>query len=207
MAVWWESLSVLQQVFAYFAIPATIILIVQTILVLFGIGDNDLDTGDGLDAFDADDFGDGGDGFEGAGDGLALFSIRGIVAFFSVGGWAGIVVAERINSAFISIVIAFIAGAVALYSVALLFKLAAGLQSKGNLALENAVGKTAKVYITIPGSRAGFGKVTLTFQGRFAECDAVTDEGDALHTGALVTVTGLADASTLIVAPLTDTAN
>ena len=68
MLNWWNSLDALQHFFAYVAIPATLILCIQTVLLLFGLGaggdgevDSDtsgLDTGDGtapdLDAPDLD---------------------------------------------------------------------------------------------------------------------------------------------------------
>ena len=107
MLNWWNSLDALQHFFAYVAIPATLILCIQTVLLLFGLGaggdgelDSDtsgLDTGDGtapdLDAPDADvpDSWDGESGHDLAHDpGLRIFTIRGLVAFFSVFGWAGL---------------------------------------------------------------------------------------------------------------------
>ena len=183
MAVWWESLSALQRVFAWFAVPATLVLIIQTVLVLFGIGDHGSDAGGADTGFDGgfdggmDGSADGGmdgAGMDGIGmdigdsdhggmhvgspDGLALLSIRGIVSFFTVGGWAGIVVAGLIASPFLSVVAALVAGFAALYGVALLFKWASMLQSAGNVSLKYAVGKTAEVYITVPAEKKGFGK-------------------------------------------------
>lgn len=203
MTAWWESLSALQRAFAYVAFPATFIMIIQTVLVLFGIGDSDMDTGDGMDAGAIDGGFDGADDANlGSADGLALFSIRGIVAFFTVGGWAGVLTAGIVASPFISVSVALVCGAVALYGIAVLFKITSKLQSAGNLSLENAIGKTAKVYITIPGGGKGIGKVVLTFQERFTECDAVTDKPGELKSGTLVTVVGLADENTLIVEPI-----
>jgi membrane protein implicated in regulation of membrane protease activity len=224
LALWWESLSQIQRAFAYVAFPATIILILQTLLVLFGLGENDadssadagadvdvdvdvdvnidvdVDAAAGLD-LDGDGIPDSVDADAGAGSsGLALFSLRGILAFFAVGGWAGIAVAGLIDSAFLAVVCAFIAGAVALYAVALLFKYTARLQSAGNLNLRNAVGKTATVYITIPASRNGAGKVHIVFQERYSELSAVTDEETPLRTGTLVEIVGVADENTLLVA-------
>ncbi len=203
MTAWWESLSALQRVFAYIALPATVVLILQTILVLLGFGDSDADTGDGIDGHGGFDLHDGFDDYDGhdGHDGLALFSIRGIFAFFSVGGWAGVVTAGMVASPFISVTIAFLCGAAALYGIAVLFRMTARLQSAGNISLANAVGKPAKVYITIPAGRKGFGKVMLTLQERFTECDAVTDSTHSIKTGAIVAVTGLADENTLIVTP------
>ena len=38
MLAWWNSLTILEQVFACIAIAATVVLIIQSILLLFGIG-------------------------------------------------------------------------------------------------------------------------------------------------------------------------
>lgn len=79
MLQWWNGLSLSSQIFAAIAIPATAVMLVQALLVLLGIGlDGDVD-GDGMPDADFDH------------DGLGLISVRGIVAFFSVGGWAGFV--------------------------------------------------------------------------------------------------------------------
>ena len=37
MTTWWNALEPLQQLFAVLAIPATLILFLQTILLLFGV--------------------------------------------------------------------------------------------------------------------------------------------------------------------------
>jgi len=218
MAAWWESLSQIQHIFAYIALPATIILILQTLLALFGLGDSDADAsadagaGVGFDGDGIPDITDTGvdldgdgipDSAEAGGDGgggLALFSLRGILAFFAVGGWAGVAAAGVINSALFAAACALIAGTVALYAVALLFKYTARLQSAGNLNLYNAVGKTATVYVTIPASRAGAGKVHVILQERYSELDAVTDEETPLRTGTVVEIVGVADENTLLVA-------
>ena len=198
MVMWWESLSALQQVFACFALPATLILIIQTILLLFGIGENDLDAGgldgDGIDAGDMDDGG-------GSPEGLALISVRGVVAFFTIGGWAGIVMAGLVAWPVLSVIVAMAAGVIAMYGVALIIKWTSKLQSAGNVSLKYAVGKTAEVYIPVPAECGGVGKVLVTFQGRFTECDAITDASLVLKSGERVKVVGLADANTLIVSP------
>ena len=79
MIQWWNSLDTFARVYAFIAIPSTLVLIVQTILLMIGLNDGD----DGLDLTDnglSDTPGDGGS------DGLALFSIRGIMALLAVGG-------------------------------------------------------------------------------------------------------------------------
>jgi hypothetical protein len=47
-------------------------------------------------------------------------------------------------------VIAFLAGAAALWGVAYIMSAMARLQSKGNLKLENAIGLAGKVYLRVP---------------------------------------------------------
>lgn len=193
MTEWWESLSTLQRVFGFFALPATLVLIIQSVLVLFGIGHHEADFGHAhVDV--AHDHMDVSDGF-------ALFSVRGLVAFFSVGGWTGIVLDGAGASPVITILLSLAAGTAALYTVALLFRMAAKLQSSGNIELKNAVGKNAKVYIPIPAKERGSGKVTLTLQERFVECDAITRASRGLKTGELVRVVAVVDENTLIVEP------
>lgn len=53
MTQWWESLSVLQQVFYYIAAPFTVILLIQTVMTLIGLGNTGVDA-DGDGDIDAD---------------------------------------------------------------------------------------------------------------------------------------------------------
>lgn len=65
MNAWWASLTWLERIFAYVAFPATLLLLLQTLMLLFGLGndsDGDADTdidldGDGVPDLDLD--GDG----------------------------------------------------------------------------------------------------------------------------------------------------
>lgn len=101
MNAWWASLTWLERVFAYVAFPATLLLLLQTLMLLFGLGhDSDADAGADLDGdgvpdldldgdfdadadadadFDADgdtdaDFDPDGDGDGGAGDDSGPFA-------------------------------------------------------------------------------------------------------------------------------------
>lgn len=185
---WWESLSILQRIFGIMAVPATIIMIIQTILVVIGFGDVDTDIdGDVSDA-----------SFSEGSDGLALVSVRGIVAFFAIGGWTGIVMAHLQIHTFIVVLVSLVAGFFALLFVAFMIKLTTKLQANGNINYRNAIGKFAKVYITIPADGRS-GKVNLTLQGRYVECEAVTKDGQAIKPGLTVIINGLVDNNTLIV--------
>ena len=92
------------------------------------------------------------------------------------------------------------AGALALYLVAYLMGALSGLQSKGNLDFKNAVGERGRVYLRVPGSNSGLGKITLALQGRSVECKAVT-RGPEIPTGADVRVVSVT-ADTLEVEPV-----
>ena len=179
MANWWNSLTDLQRIFAFIGIPATLVLIVQTILLLFGIGDGDDPTD-----IDGDGIPDGGTGD----DGLTLFSVRGIVGMFCIAGWSGIVFIDLGLSSATAIVLALLCGAAALFGIAYLMKAVLKLQSNGTLQLGSAVGKTGQVYIPIPPKGTGRGKINIVVQDRYVELDAVTDSEDTLRTGETVRV-------------------
>lgn len=197
MKEWWESLSQISQVFATVAIPATVIMILQTILLFFGIGV-------GEDVEIADDVDDvTGDVLDGS-DGLSLFTIRGIVAFFAVGGWTGIAVDNIGAPKTLSVILSLLAGSAALFGIAYLFKFALKLQNNGTLAIENAVGKTGEVYIPIPANRKGSGKVMVTVQERLCELVAITSEERELKTGEFIRVIESIDDQTVLVVSQSD---
>lgn len=195
---WWNSLSVLQQVFACIGIPAALILIVQTVLLMFGIGD-----GDGADAdVDPDGF-DVGEAASAGDDGLTLFTVRGIVAMFCVGGWAGIVFVDLGLPDILSIFLAALCGIAALVGLAYLMKAVMKLQSSGNITLGSALGKVGEVYIPIPPMGEGKGKINITVQDRLIEVDAITRSADTLKTGEAVRVVSTDESGLVVVEKVT----
>lgn len=203
MLAWWESLSTFSQVLAAMAIPTTLILLIQTVLMLLGLG------GDGGSDIDADG-GDAGDGIFGDGmpdgdadpsgiDGLRIFSVRGIIAFFVVFGWLGIAMdSAGINRA-VSILVSVAGGFAVMLIVAVIFRAVMKLESDGNIDIRNALGVSGTVYLKIPPMRNGSGKVNVMIQGTLCECDAVTDEEEAIPTGSEIAVMSLSGQSTLVV--------
>ena len=222
---WWTGMNILQQSFAVVAIPATVMLFLQTIMLLFGIGgSHDTDTqADGDASFDHGDFADdlnitdNGDFAEDVhiedtshdysnhhDAGLRLFTVRGIVAFFSVGGWLGVVLGEtKLHTAFV-LLISVLGGLISLFTIALILKWSLKLQDEGNIDIRNALGKTAQVYIPIPANGKSFGKVTLLLQDRYVEYSAITQNSEALKTDSLVKITGIINQSTLVVKPIAE---
>ena len=84
----------------------------------------------------------------------------------------------------------------------LLFKWLAGMQQSGNIDIyKSAVGCQGKVYLTVPGERAGEGKVQITIEGAVREYTALTDSG-TLKTGTPIKVTEVVNDSTVLVEEL-----
>lgn len=207
MTAWWTGLDVMHQVFYLIAIPFTVILVLQTILLLLGLGHHDSDVDHDVDHdFDHDcgpdcdhdvdhDIDHDGIGAE-HGTGLRMLTLRGIVAFMAVCGWVGVSMLDLGAGNGLSIAVALLAGFAAMLLVALFMKMMTRLQQAGNLDVHNAVGLTGEVYIPI---RAGQkGKVSLLVQERLVEMDAIS-EGDEFSTGQQVRVVRVTDGNVLVV--------
>ncbi len=211
MLEWWNGLSTLAHVFAYIAIPATLILLIQTVLMLFGIGDHDfggdidtdIDVDIGVDTDVSDGvFGDGspeGDIDVGGFEGLHLFSVRGIIAFFVVFGWVGVALDATALHPALTLLISAVCGFIMMLLIAMLYKWVMRLQSDGTVDLRNALGVSGTVYLTVPASREGAGKINLTVQDTYGEFVAVTDSEAPIETGKEVTVIGISGKNTLVV--------
>ena len=189
MIAWWNELQLAQQIFALIAIPSTLIMLIQTVMLLIGIGDG----GEG----DVD----GDEVFEGDGDGLVLFSVRGVVSTLTVMGWSAVALLETLAPA-LAISIAAVLGVATLFGMAFLMRAVAKLQASGNIDVENAVGKVATVYIPIPAGGKGSGKVTITLQEKYSEFTAITAGKEKLSTGELVRVVAVDGTGVLVVEPL-----
>ena len=197
MLNWWLSLDLIQQIFALIAIPSTLILLIQTVLLLIGLGDDgEADSG----ALDADGDIDGADAS--SGDGLALFSIRGIVSMLAVMGWSGMALLDTALSDVVSIIIAVALGVGMLFLMAYIMKWVSKLQSSGNIDVGNAIGKVAQVYLTIPPSGEGSGKINITIQDKYCEFNAITTVSNRIKTGAYVRVVAVDEIGMLVVEPI-----
>ena len=193
----WNSIGLLGQIFLTVAIPATVIMALQTILLVIGISfggdvDSDVDADGDVDGdFEAHDIA-----------GLRLFTVRGIVAMLAIGGWVGVALCDADAHPAVSVICATVSGLLALFIAAYVIKLSLRLQDDGNMTVKNAVAHTATVYIPIPPARSGTGKVTMNLQERFVELDAMTDSNEKLSTGTMVQVVSVTDKNEVIVRPI-----
>ncbi|MBE6649518.1 MAG: hypothetical protein E7614_08400 [Ruminococcaceae bacterium] len=201
---WWDSLGLALQIFYCIAVPSTLILVIQTVLMFLGLEDSaegDLD----IDAPDAD-FDDGvlGDDITDISDvsgleSLHIFTVRGIIAFLVVFGWVGVVMQSADISLYFTVPVATVCAFAVMIAIAYLFKAVMKLKSNGAADNRNAVGSAGKVYLTIPPSRSGEGKVNVMLQGAYVERNAVTDETEAIPTGCEIIVIGLSGQTNLVV--------
>jgi hypothetical protein len=212
MTEWWIALGSAGQVFACIAIPATVMLIIQLVLTLIGLGgdegDSAVDTDgdgepDGIELDDVDDVDDA-NGADSEGDGLLdgglrVFTLRGLIAFFSVLGWVGTICTEAELHISLSILISVVSGFAAMVVIALLMKWLFKLQYDGTENVKEALGVSGTVYMRIPPSRTGKGKINAIIQGKLCEKYAVTDEETMINCEEEVTVIGISGEETLIV--------
>ena len=179
---WFLNLSVAEKVYFIIAIIASVLLVIQIIMMLFSLG--------GGGDFDMDDVFDGDVDTD---SGLSFFTVKGLTAFFALGGWCGFAAQTGLgDNIWAPILIAVATGTVALLGVGFAMRGIARLQCSGNLVKKRLVGMTATVYVSIPGQRTGRGKITFTAQGQYMEIDAVTD-GERIPVDSMVEITEYSD--------------
>lgn len=193
MILWWADLMSLQQIAFIIAVTATIIMLVFLVLMILGMDDSTFDGG----VQDAD-LSYLSDEPISAIAGLKIFTIRGALAFFSIGGWVVYMISPSLHVLLV-LLIGIVSGLIASVLQALAFKAAMNLESSGNFDYNRTIGKVATVYIRIPKKRQGKGKVTLTLEDRFVEIDAITDGTKDLLSKAMVEIIGLENNTTVVV--------
>ena len=171
--MWFESLSTSEKIYFIIAVVASILLVIQIVLMLFSLG--------GASDMDFDGDFDGVDGDMDADGGLSFFTIKGMTAFFALGGWCGFAAAMGLpGNIWAPILIAVATGTVALLGVGFAMRGIARMQCSGNIVKHKLVGQSATVYVSIPESRKGRGKIVLTAQDTYLEIDAMADDEERI---------------------------
>ena len=168
MTEWWNNLTIIQQGLWAIAIPVSVFFFLQLIMTFVGVGDDGLEVSDDLDSGESTDFSD-------------LFTVRNAVAFFLGFSWGGLAFLES-NSEGVAIFYGFIVGVVLIFMNMLVLKGLSSLKDSGNLNINNAIGKEATVSVLIPANKNGYGKVSISLQGRLIELEAIT-EGENIPRG------------------------
>ena len=197
IAEWWTSLSLIMKVLWGITLGASLVFVIQTVMTFVGAdADGDFDMDGGADA----DFDDpsGADGSSG----MNLYTFRNLINFLLGFGWTAILLKDSISSAAVLMVISVLVGVSLVAIVMYMFKWLSGMQQSGNIDVyKTAVGCEGKVYLTIPGERAGEGKVQITINNSVREYNALTDS-DTLKTGTSIKVTEVLNSETLLVEEL-----
>jgi hypothetical protein len=195
IAEWWTSLSVIMKVLWGITLAASLIFVIQTVMTFIGAdagGDFDADAGGGLDV-NMDD------AASAMGTGMNLLTFRNLINFLLGFGWTFILLQKSISSTGVLLVISVLVGLALVAIVMYMFKWLSGMQQSGTIDVyKAAVGCQGKVYLTIPGERAGEGKVQITINNAVREYAAVTD-GPTLKTGQRIRVVEVVSANTLLV--------
>jgi len=184
-------------VYALCAVIGSVILVCQFLLTLAGVGGHhDFQFGADHDAPSGAHSGDSDQQAAWFFNVLSFRSIVAAIAFFGLGGLAGLTGGVPLA---LSFTFALAAGAAALVAVAWIMRLMSGLQAEGTVYIDHAIGAQGKVYLTVPGNRAGAGKVQVNVRERTMEYLAMT-ANDALPTGAQVVVVDVVGPNTVEVA-------
>ncbi len=186
----WQSLDLIEKIYWSIAIPFSFIFVIQIILTFFG-GDIDEIEADG----DSDVSVEGDTGIE-----FQFITLKNLVAFFTIFGWAGIASLDGGLGISKTVIISTLSGLVMMTIMASIVYFMGKLTDSGTLNLNNAIGKTGSVYLTIPAKRSGLGKVQIKVQG-LQTLDAMTDYEEDIKTGGVVDVIEILNNEILVVKP------
>lgn len=183
---WLLNLRGFELVLWCIALLFSFLFVIQIIISLFiGDGDGDYDISD-----------------EGHGDATQFFTIRNMIAFFTMFGWAGLTAYKSgLSNAWV-IVIAVASGVSMVALLVFLMNRASKLRQSGTLQMKNAVSQIGETYLRIPARRSGIGKIQVQVQGRLMELDAMTDDTEDIATGRPIKVVSTLNERILIVTSL-----
>lgn len=182
---WWEGLTPILKVFWSIAVPFTLFFILQLILSFFGAESPD-------DLPDAEIDADHGIPFQ-------FLTLKNLIGFFTIFSWTGIACVEAGYSNGISLMISTIAGLLMMGLMAGLFYLMTKSGADGTMKIQNAIGQTGEVYLTIQANRKSLGKVQVKVSGAVRTLDAMTDDNETLATGQLARVVQIINDNILLV--------
>jgi hypothetical protein len=184
---WWQSIPFFEQAFWAIAIVFSLLFLIQTIMS-FAAGDADVAEGD-ADSYVGED----------EGIGYQFFTIKNLIAFFTLFGWMGIAGIKGGWSQGLTIVMAVLAGSAMVGLMALVMRGASKLKHSGTMQMKNALNQTGETYLRIPGRRGGRGKVHVRVQGTLHELPAITDDVADIPTGSIIRVKEIVNDSMLLV--------
>jgi len=187
---WWADLVQMEQIYWLFAIPSSIIFIFILITTFIG-ADAEADIDAELDV-DAEVDTDTGMGFQ-------FFTLKNLIAFFTIFSWTGLASIQAGNSNGVTIIISIVAGLIMMTIMASIFYFMGKLAHSGTLNMNNAIGQIGTVYLPIPAKRGQMGQIQINIQGGMRTLQALTDDDADLSVGTVVEVKSVVSENVLIV--------
>ena len=199
---WYNALPSTLQVYWVIALITSLIFLIQMVLTFIGIGDADTDVDFGGDADLGGDAGfSDGDTLD-TGGAMQLFTIRNFINFLLGLGWGGVCLYSVIPNTIVLSLVSILVGVLFVYIFLIIYRQLRKLERNGAYHIDDCVGQTVDVYLTIPANRSGMGKVQISFSGSVQELAALTDSDTPLRSGSKVRVTEVIDGTTVLVEKL-----
>ncbi len=151
--------------------------------------------GDAMDGLDADFDGD----LSHADAPFQLFSLRNLINFLLGFSWTGIAFFDIITNKILLIVIAILVGVGFVGIFFLIIKQLMKLAEENSFKMEETLGKTAEVYLTIPANKTGKGKILVSVKGSVRELDAMSENVEKITSGNVVRIVKIENNNVLIV--------
>lgn len=183
---WWDSLILIKQIYWAFAIPSTLIFIIQTILTFVG-GDFDSDGGADFDV-EMDD-----------GAGFQFFTLKNFIAFFTIFSWTGIACLDSGYALGLTLLVSISAGVLMMVIMGSIFYYFSRLTDSGTMSFQNAIGKVGEVYLPVTAKRGNIGRVSIKVQNSLRELEAITDDTKDLAVGTVIEVTDIIGGNILLI--------
>ena len=181
-----DNLEPLLKTFWFVAIPTSLIFIFQMVMTFVGASSTD-----GIEADFDGDLSDADAPFQ-------LFSLRNLINFLLGFSWMGISFYTTISNKPLLIILALAVGVLFVYLFFIIIRQVQKLAENNSFNIANTLNKTAEVYLTIPESKKGKGKIMISVNGAFHELEAMT-EGEKIPSGSVVKVVRIENNNILLV--------
>lgn len=181
---WWSSLSNAEHIFWIIAVIFTVFFVIQFVLSIMGMdleADSDIDLDSDMEAdYDID-------------PSFTLFSVRSLIAFFTFFGWTGVLTLRAGSSVTFAVIVSVLTGTVAMVLVAVMLYQFIKMTESGNIDIKKALASIGEVYLTVPASEKGKGKIHVKVNGKVMELEAVTKGKDIKNGESVVVLEVLED--------------